>query len=104
VLQSSNTESVVGGYLFVIEVLAQIVARYGGATSFQLQAFLVLVDIAVLAVLLLSQKIRQRIRRFVSRPFSRPQYDFRPVWAQFTQSTSSAVNDPTLCAASAELI
>ena len=104
VLQTSITVSLVGGYLFVIGVLAQIVAHYGGATSFQLQAFLVLVAIALLAVLLLSQKIRQRIRRFVSRHFSRPQYDFRRVWTQFTQSTSSAVNDPTLCAASAELI
>ena len=104
VLHTSITVLLAGGYLFVIGVLAQIVARYGGATSFQLQAFLVLVAIALLAVLLLSEKIRQRIKRFVSRHFSRPQYDFRSVWTQFTQSTSSAVDDPTLCAASAKLI
>src|SRR2546429_1711398 len=36
VLQTSITVSLVGGYLFVIGVLAQIVASYGGATSFQL--------------------------------------------------------------------
>ena len=104
ILQTSITVSLVGGYLFVIGVLAQIVASYGGATSFQLQAFLVLVAIALLAVLLLSEKIRLRIRRFVSRHFSRPQYDFRGIWTQFTQSTSSAIDDPALCAASAELI
>ena len=104
VLQTSLTASLVGGYLFVIGVLAQIVAHYGGATSFQLQAFLVLVAIALLAVFLLSEKIRQRIGRFVSRHFSRPQYDFRSIWTRFTQSTSSAIDDPTLCAASAELI
>ena len=104
VLQTSIAVSLVGGYLFVIGVLAQIVERYGGATSFQLQAFLVLVAIALLAVLLLSEKIRLRIRRFVSRHFSRPQYDFRRIWTQFTQSTSSAIDDPALCAASAELI
>ena len=104
ILQTSITVSLVGGYLFVIGVLAQIVERYGGATSFQLQAVLVLVAIALLAVLLLSEKIRQRIRRFVSRHFSRPQYDFRRVWTQFTQSTSSAIDDPALCGASAELI
>ena len=44
------------------------------------------------------------IRHFVSRHFSRPQYDFRSIWTRFTQSTSSAIDDPTLCAASAELI
>jgi len=104
VLHTSITVLLVGGYLFVIGVLAQIVEHYGGASSFQFQAFLVLVAIALLAVLLLSEKIRQRIRQFVSRHFSRPQYDFRHVWTRFTNSTSSAVDDPTLCAASAELI
>jgi len=104
VLHTSITVLLVGGYLFVIGVLAQIVARYGGATTFQLQAFLVLVAITLLAVFLLSEKIRQRAKRFVSRHFSRPQYDFRSVWTQFTQSTSSAIDDPTLCAASAKLI
>jgi putative PEP-CTERM system histidine kinase len=104
VLQTSITVMLVGGYLFVIGVLAQVVARYGGATSFQLGAFLVLVAIALLAVLLLSDKLRQRMKRFVSRHFSRPQYDFRNIWTQFTQSTSSAIDDATLCAASAELI
>jgi putative PEP-CTERM system histidine kinase len=104
VLHTSITVMLVGGYLFVIGVLAQIVAHYGGATSFQLEAFLVLVAIALLAVLLLSEKLRQRIRRFVSRHFSRPQYDFRRIWTEFTQSTSSAIDDPALCAASAELI
>jgi len=104
VLQTSITVLLAGGYLFVIGVLAQIVAHFGGATSFQFQAFLVLVAIALLAILLLSEKIRQRIKHFVSRHFSRPQYDFRRVWTQFTQSTSSATDDPSLCAASAELI
>ena len=104
VLHTSITVLLVGGYLFVIGVLAQIVARYGGATSFQLQAFLVLVAIALLAVLLLSEKIRQRIKRFVSRHFRRPQYDFRIIWTRFTRSTSSAIDDATLCAASAKLI
>jgi putative PEP-CTERM system histidine kinase len=104
VLHTSITVVLVGGYLFVIGVLAQIVARYGGASSFQFQAFLVLVAIALLAVLLLSEKIRQRIRQFVTRHFRRPQYDFRGVWTKFTQSTSSAIDDPKLCAAAAELI
>ena len=104
VLHTSITVLLVGGYLFVIGVLAQIVAHYGGATTFQLQAFLVLVAIALLAVLLLSDKIRQRVKRFVSHHFRRPQYDFHSVWRRFTQSTSSAIDDPALCAASAQLI
>lgn len=104
VLHTSITVLLVGGYLFLIGVLAQIAAHFGGARSFQFQTFLVLGAIALLAVLLLSEKIRQRIKQFVSRHFSRPQYDFRGVWTRFTESTSSAIDDPALCAASAELI
>jgi len=104
VLHTSITVLLAGSYLFVIGVLAEIVAYYGGASSFQFQAFVVLVAIALLAVLLLSEKIQQRIRQFVSRHFRRPQYDFRNVWTKFTRSTSSAIDDPTLCAASAALI
>lgn len=104
VLHTSITVVLAGGYLFVIGVLAQVVAHFGGAASFQFQAFLVLIAIALLAVLLLSEKIRQRIKHFVSRHFTRPQYDFRSVWTQFTRSTSSATDNAALCAASAELI
>ena len=39
VLQTSITVLLVGGYLFVIGVLAQIVARYGGADVFPVPGF-----------------------------------------------------------------
>ena len=94
----------VGGYLFFIGILAQIVARAGGAATFQIQAFLILLGIAVLAVLLLSDRLRQKVRYFVSQHFKRPQYDFRQIWTSFTQSTSRAIDDSTLCAAAAKLI
>jgi putative PEP-CTERM system histidine kinase len=104
VLHTSITIALVGGYLFFVGVLAQIVARSGRAGAFQLQAFLILLGIALLAVLLLSDRFRQRVKGFVSEHFKRPQYDFREIWTRFTQSTSSAIDDSSLCAAAAKLI
>jgi putative PEP-CTERM system histidine kinase len=55
-------------------------------------------------VLLLSNRVRQNIRRFVSRHFKRPQYDFRQIWMRFTQGTSSVLDQANLCTAAAKLI
>jgi putative PEP-CTERM system histidine kinase len=104
VLHTSITVLLAGGYLLVVGVLAQIVERSGGAGVFQLEAFLVLVAIALLAVLLLSERLRHRIKSFVSHHFKRPHYDFRKIWTRFTESTESAMDDRTLCAAAAQLI
>jgi putative PEP-CTERM system histidine kinase len=104
VLRTSLTVLLAGGYLFIVGVLAQVVARTGEPGTFQFQAFVVLLGFALLAVLLLSDRIRQKIGRFVSRHFRRPQYDFRQIWTRFTQCTSSVLDQPSLCTAAAKLI
>ncbi len=104
VLRTSLTVVLAGAYLFIVGVLAQVAARTGGSTTFQVQAFVVLLGFALLAVLLVSNRIRQKIRCFVSRHFKRPQYDFRQIWSRFTQSMSSVVDQSGLCAAAAKLI
>jgi putative PEP-CTERM system histidine kinase len=104
VLRTSLTVLLAGAYLFIVGVLAQIVARTGGSATFQFQAFVVLLGFALLAVLLLSNRIRQNIRCFVSRHFERPQYDFRHIWTRFTQCTSTVFDQSGLCAAAAKLI
>jgi putative PEP-CTERM system histidine kinase len=104
VLHTSITVLLAGGYLFVVGVLAQMVRRSGGAGVFQIEAFLVLLAIALLAVLLLSERLRRRIKSFVSHHFKRPHYDFRKIWTRFTESTESAMDARTLCAAAAQLI
>jgi len=104
VLQTSVTVLLVGAYLFIVGVFAQIVAQIGQWENFQLQAFVVLLGIAILAVLLLSNRLRQRIGHFVSRHFKRPQHDFRQIWTRFTQSMSSLLDESNLCIAAAKLI
>src|SRR5205807_9707324 len=75
VLHTSITVLLTGAYLFVVGVLAQIVARFGGAASFPIAAFVVLLGVAILAVLLLSDRARQTLQLFVGRHLKRPQHD-----------------------------
>ena len=104
VLRTSLTFVLAGAYLFVVGVFAQVVARTGKAGAFQFQAFVVLLAFALLAMLLLSNRIRQNIRCIVSRHFKRPQYDFRQIWARATQSMSNVFDQSGVSAAAARLI
>jgi putative PEP-CTERM system histidine kinase len=104
VLQTSMTVLLAGSYLFVVGVLARIVAHFGGAANFPVEAFLVLLGIATLAVLLISDRVRQNVQLFVSRHFKRPQHDFRQIWTRFTRNMSAVLDEVGVCAASTRLI
>jgi putative PEP-CTERM system histidine kinase len=103
-LQGTVTVLLAGGYLFVIGLLAQLIAFLGGSGSFKTQAFLVLLGIAGLAVLLLSERFRQAMQRVVSRHFKRPQHDFRKIWLLLTQRMSGVLDRDAVCATAAKLI
>src|SRR5207248_4331160 len=104
VLQTSVTVLLAGAYLFVVGVLARILAHFGQAANLPVQAFLVLLALAALAVLLLSERFRQIVRLFVSRHFKRPQHDFRQVWTRFTQGLSAVLDETSLCSTSSRLV
>ena len=104
VIEGSMTVLLVGGYLFIVGVMAQVMATVGGKGDFQLRAFFVLLGIAGLAVLIFSDRLRQRIRDFVSRHFHTSQRDVRRIWTLFTQRMASVLDEPGLCMASAKLI
>lgn len=92
VLQNSVTVLLAGGYLFVVGVLAQLVASFGPVGNFQMDSLIVLAGAAILAVLLLSERLRLKIRLFVSRHFRRPQHDTRVIWTRFTQGLSNVLD------------
>ena len=104
VLQSSVTILLVGSYLFIIGALAHVAARLGEARNFQAQVLVVLLGLAVLVVLWFSDRMRQRVGRFVSRHFQRPQHDFRNIWTLLTRCMFEARDEASLCAATAKLI
>jgi putative PEP-CTERM system histidine kinase len=97
VLHNSLTVLLAGVYLTIVGVLAKVVAFMGGDSSFERKAFLVLAALVLLTVLLLSDRVRLYSKRFISRHFQRPLYDYRTVWRTFTQATASRVEQADLC-------
>ncbi len=104
VLQGSLTIILAGGYFLIVGVLAQVVAMMGGIASFQAQALVVLLGLVGLTVLLLSDRFRTGLQRFVSRHFQRAEHDFRKIWTEFTRRTSSVLDEGTLGVNAAEVI
>ena len=96
-LYGSLTILLAGAYLVIVGVLSNLVSLVGGTIAFPLQAFIILLALVGLAVMLLSERLRLRIRRFVSRHFRRPIHDYRRVWSTFTARTSSLVDEAAFC-------
>ena len=104
VLGSSLTVLLVGGYFFSVGILAKIVRRFGGAESFQFEAFVVLLGISGLALLLLSDRLRQRIHKSIARHFARAQYDSVRIWTDFSRRLANVKNQASLCTVSVKLV
>ena len=104
VVRSSLTILIVGGYLFVVGVVAQIVKQFGGAEIFQFQALVVLTGLAGLALLLLSDRARQRVHVFAARHFTKAQHDSVRVWSSLSRVLARVKDPAGLAAASARLI
>lgn len=104
VLQSSVTILLVGGYLVAVGILAQALAFLGAGHVFRAQAALVLFATVVLGALLLSDRLRLRIRQSITRHFSRPVHDYREVWTKLTHCLSAVLDQRELCERSAHLI
>lgn len=97
VLQSSLTVLLAGIYLLAIGVLAKVVSYFSDVDAVIIKWSVGLVAAVLLTILLLSDRVRLRISRFVSRHFQRPLYDYRTVWRRFTEATASCVNQTDLC-------
>ncbi len=95
----SLTVLIAGTYLLVVGVLSHLVSRFGGDSSFPFKSLLILVALTGLAMMLLSDRFRQRLKWFVSRHLRRPVYDYRQVWNTFTTRTTSMVDEAAFCRA-----
>ena len=97
VLRNSLTVVLAGIYLFVMGMLAKVVSFLGGDNAFALKTFMVLVGLVLLAILLLSDRMRLACSQFISRHFERPVHDYRAVWRKFSESTAVCVSQKELC-------
>lgn len=99
VLRSSLILFLVGAYLVIVGLMTKVADRLGDSNTFGLTAFMVLVAVVVLAVGLQSDRVKLQVRRFVSRNFQRPFYDYRTAWRAFTESTAAQLDQQGLCRA-----
>ena len=97
VLQGSLTVLLAGIYLLAIGLLAKLVSLFHLGEGELVRWFVFLAAAVCFAILLLSDRVRLRLSRFVSRHFQRPLYDYRTVWRRFTEATASCVNQNDLC-------
>jgi len=103
-IQNSITIIVSGIYLIAVGALAHFAQYFSPNASLPLDAFVVFISLTLLAVLLLSDRLRRRLRMFVSRHFRRPVYDYRNVWMELTQRTASLVDVYALSAAVSRMV
>ncbi len=94
----------VGGYLLAVGFLADAVRYMGGSTSFPFQAFLLLIGLVVLGLLLVSDRVRLWVKRFVSTHLRRPVYDVGKVWRTFSEATAGQLDETQLSRATVKWI
>ncbi|MDQ8182007.1 XrtA/PEP-CTERM system histidine kinase PrsK [Pelagicoccus sp. SDUM812005] len=104
IISGSLVISLAGGYLIAVGVLSKVIAHFGGDQAFAIQTFLVLIALVGLGVLVQSDRFRQLIRRFVSRNFQRPLYDYRTLWLKLTATTAQSVRRKDICESTTKLL
>lgn len=104
VLQSSLTVLLAGAYLVLVGISAKVAAFLGGDSAFAFKAFVALALLVALAVFLQSDRVRLRVRHFISQHFQRPLYDYRTAWKMFTDGTASRMEQTDLCRAVVRLV
>jgi putative PEP-CTERM system histidine kinase len=104
ILQQSVTVVLAGIYLIGVGILADFASMWGGDPAFPLKAFLLMLVVAGLGVVVLSDRVQQKIKLFVSRNFRRPVHDYRTVWSTFTERTGALLDQTELCRAVVKVI
>jgi putative PEP-CTERM system histidine kinase len=103
-LRYSLTAFLVSLYLVIVGLLAYVVRVSNSRRPLPLDALLVLLSLAGLAVLILSDRLNQRLKRFVIRNFRRPVYDYRSEWMRLTEDTNRLLDIHEICTAVAKII
>jgi putative PEP-CTERM system histidine kinase len=103
-IQYSLTAILASIYLVILGLLAFRVQLFNAQQPLHLEALIVLLAMAALSMLLLSDRLQERLKRTIIRHFKRPVYDYRKAWMELTESTNSLLNADDICAAVARII
>ncbi|MHB8139334.1 MAG: XrtA/PEP-CTERM system histidine kinase PrsK [Smithellaceae bacterium] len=96
-LYTSFTILIVGAYFISLGMISWILIHFEWLRNINLFVFLIFITIIILAAFLLSDRLRIKRKRFISRHFKRPQYDYQKIWGDFTERTASVTKTNELC-------
>lgn len=103
-LYNSIAVLAVGVYLLAVGALAMALKYAHGSEALLLETFFVFIALVGLTAVLLWDKFRQEMKRFISRHLHRPRHDYRNIWTAFTRRTASRVESQDLCAAVSKMV
>ncbi len=96
-LYRSFTILIVGIYLLAVGVLVKLIQYWNIGTSLYLGAFFIFLALLGLSIVLLSDRLRHKIKRFIAIHLRRPQFDYQKEWMNFTEKTSTITDVKDLC-------
>jgi len=96
-LYNSIMALIVGIYFISVGVIAWFSLRFQWIKNVHILIFLIFGAVVGISVILLSDRLRLKRKRFISRHFKRPQYDYQKIWENFTERTATITNIPILC-------
>ncbi len=103
-IQYSLTALLVSVYLVLLGIMAYVVRYFDPDRLLPIDALIVLLALAILAMLLLSDRTQERIKRFVTRHFKRPLHDYRKAWMELTERTNSLIDIDRICTVTARIL
>jgi len=103
-LYNSVTVLIVGIYLLAVGILAKVASYFNISHTLLLETLLILLALMGLIIIVLSNKLRQQIKRFVNLHLQRPRYDYRIAWTSFTQRTTSLLEIKDICTAVTKMV
>jgi len=103
-LYNSFMVLIIGIYLLMVGFLAKVIRHFSSSHNIPLEAFLIFLALLGLALVLLSDQVRQRMKEFISHNLRRPQYDYRQKWREFTKRTTFLVETKALCSVVAKML
>jgi putative PEP-CTERM system histidine kinase len=97
VLQGSVTLIIVGAYFLGVGLLAKLLLWLDAAQDLSSRVLFIFLALCGLMLLLLSDRVRYRTRRFVARHFHRSRHDYRRIWSDFSRRTAALVDPDEVC-------
>lgn len=103
-IYNSITVIIIGIYLVLIGILSKVAGYLNISHIFLIETLLIFLSLVGVTIILLSGKLRERIKRYVTLHFRRPKYDYRRVWTSFTHRTASIIGVQEVCLAVTKMV